>query len=65
MKHKEMIQYASLGIPKGIKNEISIPVAFYLDFLIETENITKKSCHGQNLINKCYISDYPSNFTGL
>ena len=24
--------------------------------------VVKKSCHGQTLINKCSISDYPSNF---
>ena len=24
--------------------------------------VAKKSCHGQILINKCSISDYPSNF---
>ena len=24
--------------------------------------VTKKSCHGQTLINKCSIFNYPSNF---
>ena len=24
--------------------------------------VAKKSCHGQTLINECFISDYPSNF---
>ena len=27
--------------------------------------VAKKSCHGQTHINKCFISDYPSNYEGL
>ena len=38
-----MIQYATLGIPKGMKNEISI--TFYLEILVKNENIT---CGMQN-----------------
>ena len=26
--------------------------------------VTNKPCHGQTLINECFISDYPSNFEG-
>ena len=59
-----MIQCGSLGIPKGLKNAISISIAFCLDFLIRNENITSE-CHGQTLINECSISDRPSNFEVL
>ena len=31
---KEMIQCASLGIPKGIKITVSISVDYYLEFFI-------------------------------
>ena len=37
-----MIQCASLGIPKGMKNTVSISIAFCLDFFIRNENITAK-----------------------
>ena len=36
---KELIQRATLGIPKGIKNAISIFIAFSLNFFIRNENI--------------------------
>ena len=39
-----MIQCATLGIPKGMKNAISISIAFCLDFLIRNENITSEKC---------------------
>ena len=41
---KEMIQCATLEIPKGMKNAISISIAFCLDFLIRNENITSEEC---------------------
>ena len=41
---KEMIQCATLGISKGMKNAVSISVAFYLDILIRNENITSEDC---------------------
>ena len=37
-----MIQCAYLGIPQGMKNAVSISIAFYLDFLIRNDNITFK-----------------------
>ena len=37
---KETIQRATLSIPKGIKNAVSISIAFSLDVLIRNENIT-------------------------
>ena len=39
-----MIQCATLGIPKGMKVEISISIAFCLDVLIRNENITSEEC---------------------
>ena len=39
---KEMIQCASLGIPKGMKNAVFISIAFYLDCFIRNENITSE-----------------------
>ena len=41
---KEMIQCATLRIPKGMKNTVSISIAFWLDFLIRNENITSEKC---------------------
>ena len=41
---KEMIQCATLGIPKGTKNAVSIFIAFCLDFLIRNENINSEEC---------------------
>ena len=35
-----MIQCATLGIPKGMRNEISISIAFSIDILVRNENIT-------------------------
>ena len=40
---KEMIQCVTLGIPKGMKNAISISIVFCLDFLIRNENIMQAS----------------------
>ena len=37
---KEMIQCASLGIPKGMKKCNSISIAVCLDYFIRNENIT-------------------------
>ena len=46
---KEMIQCATLGIPKGMKNNaISISIAFCLDVLIRNENITSEECKTKN-----------------
>ena len=36
---KEMIQRATIGIPKGMKNAISVSIAFSLEFLMINENI--------------------------
>ena len=41
---KEKIQCTILGILKGMKNVISISIAFCLDFLIGNENITSEEC---------------------
>ena len=43
---KETIQCATLGIPKGIKNAISISLS--LDFLIRNENIISKERKTKN-----------------
>ena len=71
---KEMIQCATLGIPKGMKNAISISIAFCLDFLIRNENITSEECKTKNClkyycinycINIAYRASYkPSNLGG-
>ena len=38
---KEIIQHATLEIPKGMKkNTVSISIAFSIDILIRNENIT-------------------------
>ena len=37
-----MIQCATLGIPKGMKNAVSISIAFCFDFLIRNEDITSE-----------------------
>ena len=39
-----MIQFSTLGIPKGIKYAISMSIAFCLDLLIRNENITSEEC---------------------
>ena len=39
-----MIQCATLGIPKGKKNAISISIPFCLDFLIRNENLASEEC---------------------
>ena len=45
---KEMIQFATLGIPKGIKNTVSIFIAFCPAFLIRNENTTSEECKTKN-----------------
>ena len=45
---KELIQCAILGIPKGMKNAVSISIASCLDFLIRNENITSEECKTKN-----------------
>ena len=50
MKQKKMIQCETLGIPKGMKNAVSISVAFCLDFLIRNENITSEECQTKDLL---------------
>ena len=39
-----MIQCATFGIPKRMKNAISISIAFCHDFLIINENVTSEEC---------------------
>ena len=43
---KEIIQSATLGIPKGMEKAISISIAFCLQS--ETENITSGECKTKN-----------------
>ena len=38
----EIIKHATLGIPKGMKNAVSISFAFVVDILIKNGNI--KNC---------------------
>ena len=38
---KEIIKYVTLGIPKGMKNTVSISFAFTIDILIRNENRKK------------------------
>ena len=45
---KEMIQCAIRGIPKGMKNAISISSTFCLDFLFRNENITSEDFKTKN-----------------
>ena len=44
-----MIQCATLGTPKGMKNAVSISVDFCLNFLIRNENITSKGIQNEKL----------------
>ena len=39
---KEMIQCATPGIPKGMKNAVSISISVCLDFFIRNEIITSE-----------------------
>ena len=57
-----MIQCATLGMPKGMKNAISISIAFCLDFLIRNENITSEECKTKNRLKNiaCRASYKPS-----
>ena len=48
MKHKRIIQCATLGIPKGMKTAVSISIAFCLAFLIRNEDITSEECKTKN-----------------
>ena len=41
---KEMIEFATLWIPKGMQNAISPSIAFWLDSLTRNDNITSKEC---------------------
>ena len=45
---KKVIQRATLGIPKGMKNAVSISIAFSLDFLIRNENIISEERKTKN-----------------
>ena len=45
---KEIIQRATLGIPKGMENAVSISIAFSFDFLIRNENIISKERKTKN-----------------
>ena len=52
-----MIQCATLGIPKGMKtNAISISIAFCVDFLIRNKNITSEECKTKNRLIACRAS---------
>ena len=42
LRTKEIIQRATLGILKGIKNTVSISIAISGDILIRNENIASK-----------------------
>ena len=42
LSKKEIIQHASIWIPKGMKNAVSISIAFSNDVLIRNENIISK-----------------------
>ena len=44
-----MIQSATLGIPKGMKNAVSISIAFCLDFLIRNQNIASEECKAKTV----------------
>ena len=44
-----MIQCATLGIPKRMKNAASISIAFCLDFFIRNENITSEEYKNKKL----------------
>ena len=46
---KEIIQYATLGIPKGMKKSVSISSAFSLDVLIRNEGIISKETENKKL----------------
>ena len=39
---KEIINCATFGIPKGMKNAVSVSIAFTIDILIRNENIGSK-----------------------
>ena len=45
---KEMIQCATLGIPKGMKECNFYFYCFCLDFFIRNENITSEECKTRN-----------------
>ena len=47
----EIIQCATLEIPKGTKNAISISFAFSFDFLIRNVNFISKEHKTQNHLN--------------
>ena len=49
---KEIIQRATLGIPKGMKNAISISTAFRLDFLIRNGNIISEGHKTKNRLKQ-------------
>ena len=45
---RETIQHATLGIPKGMKNAVSISIAFRVDILFRNENIISKEHKTKN-----------------
>ena len=45
---KEIFQRATLEIPKEMKNEISISIAFSIHILIRNENITSEKHKTKN-----------------
>ena len=45
---KEMIQCATFGITKRMKNAISISIAFCHGFFIINENVTSEECRTKN-----------------
>ena len=45
---KEVTQRATLGSPKGMKNAVSISIAFSHDFLIRNEDIVSEEWKTRN-----------------
>ena len=51
-----MIQYVTLGIPKGMKkNTVPVSIGFCLDFFIRNENVTSEECKTKNRLKKYCI----------
>ena len=63
---KDIIQRATLRIPKGMKNAVSISTAFSIDMLIRNENIISKERKTKSVWNNlpCRISYKPSKLGG-
>ena len=62
-----MIQCATLWVPEGMKNVVSISIVFCLDFLIRNENITSVKYKTKNPLRNniaCRVSYKPSKLGG-